>query len=126
MVYATGSHCLLHPQSVSVEMAQFAEALPGAHTDGSGGTGPYTDWEFMAEILEQALHAEGDARAADHTIELGLATAQGHAWLGGRSALQGVPAHEHAPATGAFSGPWAPGPICTSVHTNGVDDLPIE
>ena len=66
----------------------------------------------MAEVREQALHAEGDARAADNTIELCLTTAQGHARLGGRPAFQSVRAQEYAPATGAIPGAWAASPIC--------------
>ncbi len=80
----------------------------------------------MAEVFQQTLHAEADARAAGHAIELGLAAAQGYSWLGGRPALQGVPAHEHTPTTGALPGARAPGPVCISVYINGADDLPIE
>ena len=80
----------------------------------------------MAEVSQKTLHAEADAGAAHHAIELSLTAAQGHAGLGGRSALRSAPAHEHAPATGAFSCPRASCPIRVSVTINGIDDLPIE
>jgi hypothetical protein len=45
---APGPDGLLHPQCVSINVAQLPEALSGANTDGRGRVGPYSDGYVMA------------------------------------------------------------------------------
>ena len=74
-------HGLLHPESMGVQMAQLAEALPGTYTDSCRAIRPDTHGDFEAQISKQALVPEGHTRRFNHTIKLRFPTAEANGSL---------------------------------------------
>ena len=78
-VHPARPYRLLDPQSVGIQMSQFPQTLPAADPNGGRRIRPYSQGQVLSEVAQEALVAQPYACAANNSVELGLATAQGDA-----------------------------------------------
>ena len=75
-VYPFAPDGVLHPQSMSVDVPQFAQSLAGAYAYRRGGVRPDSQRKAEADAIEERLVAESLACAPHDAIELCLSAAQ--------------------------------------------------
>ena len=93
---APGTHRLLDPKGMRVQVSEFPQTLPAAYPDGSGRVCPDSQRHVEPHVLQQGLEAQTLPGPTHHSVVLCFTGAQGHTWLGGAPVFHGVPTEHHA------------------------------